>query len=81
MSDYDEKKTIADLDKAFDLLTVDPLSEAQHQRMKLKDEDWKRTNPESYKQDMKKMCQEMFGDRWELEYDAMLREEFPDELH
>jgi hypothetical protein len=81
MSDYDDKKVIADLDKSFDLLTTDPLAEAQYQNLKLKDEDWKRTNPDSYKEDMKNMCRAMFGDHWEIEYDAMLREEFPHELH
>jgi hypothetical protein len=80
MSDYDDEKAIADLDKAFDLLTVDPAAEAQFQQMKKRDADWKRTNPDSYKEDMANMCRDMFGERWEIEYQAMLREEFPQEF-
>ena len=37
-------------------------------------------DPDGFKKDMEKMCKAMFGDNWEVEYNAMLREEFPEEF-
>jgi len=80
MAEHDEDRSIAEIDKAFNLMTVDPLSQAFHEKAKAKDRDWKNSAPEAYKKDMEKMCRTMFGDQWEIEYEAMLREEFPDEF-
>jgi hypothetical protein len=79
MTDHDDDKALAELDKAFDLMTRDPLSQALYEERKVKDEQWKRTDPDGYKKDMEKMCRNMFGDGWRTEYDAMLREEFPED--
>ena len=80
MSNTDEKKALEDLDKGFSLLVTDPVSEAAFEKKKAEDLEWKRTDPEGYKKDMEKMCRNMFGDDWQVEYDAMLREEFPEEF-
>jgi len=80
MAEHDEDKSIAEIDKAFNLMTVDPLSQAFHEKAKAKDRDWKNSDPESYKKELEKMCRTMFGDQWEIEYEAMLREEFPEEF-
>jgi len=29
---------------------------------------------------MENMCKQMFGEKWQIEYEAMLREEFPEEF-
>jgi hypothetical protein len=75
----DDDKALAELDKNFDLLTTDPRSEAAYGMMKRRDKEWKEEDPEGYKKDMENMCKEMCGDNWEAEYDAFLREEFPED--
>jgi len=80
MAKHDQDKTITELDEAFNLITVDPLSQSYYEQTKARERDWKRTDPEGYKKDMEKMCRTMFGDQWEIEYEAMLREEFPEEF-
>jgi hypothetical protein len=76
----EEEKIRAELEKGFGLLTTDPMSEARQEELKARDKDWKKNDPDGYKKDMEKMCKAMFGDAWEVEYDAMLREEFPEEF-
>jgi len=80
MSNSDEKKALEDLEKSFNLLTTDPVSEAAYDRSKGRDKEWKEKDPDGYKKDLENMCREMFGDKWEVEYKAMLREEFPEEF-
>lgn len=75
----DDDKALAELDKSFSLLTTDPYSEAAYEMMKKRDHEWKQKDPEGYKKDMENMCKEMCGENWEAEYDALLREEFPEE--
>jgi hypothetical protein len=80
MSDKQDKEIMADLDKSFDLLRTDPMSEAAYQETKNKDRQWKINDPVGYKKDMEEMCKAMFGDKWEREYQLMLKEEFPEEF-
>jgi hypothetical protein len=79
MSNSDDKKALEDLEKSFMLLTTDPLSQAAYEQRRAQDLRWKERDPEGYKKDMEKMCREMFGDGWQIQYEAMLREEFPEE--
>jgi hypothetical protein len=80
MTQSDDEKIRAELNKGFDMLTTDPASEARYEELKGRDEEWKKKDPGGFKKDMDKMCKAMFGDRWEVEYNAMLREEFPEEF-
>ncbi|MEJ2717129.1 MAG: hypothetical protein P8182_08310 [Deltaproteobacteria bacterium] len=80
MTRSDDENYSDDLDKSFRLLVTDPASEAAHEQMKARDREWKQRDPEGFKKDMEHMCREMFGDDWKKEYDAMLREEFPEEF-
>jgi hypothetical protein len=79
MTQSDDEKILAELDKGFDMLTTDPASEAHYEELKARDKEWKKKDPDGFKKDMEKMCKAMFGDNWEVEYNAMLREEFPEE--
>lgn len=74
-----DDRALAELDKNFNLLNTDPHSEAAYEMMKKRDTEWKQKDPEGYKKDMETMCKEMCGDNWEPEYQALLREEFPEE--
>jgi hypothetical protein len=56
------------------------VAEAQYEERRKKEQEWKKRDPEGYKKDMEKLCRDMFGDRWEIEYKAMLKEEFPEEF-
>lgn len=76
----DEDKALADLDNSFDLLGRDPLSQANYEKARQNDRQWKERDPIGYKQDMEKMCKQMCGDNWEAEYEALLREEFPEDF-
>ncbi|MFC1834070.1 hypothetical protein ACFL2Q_04965 [Thermodesulfobacteriota bacterium] len=78
MSSQNEDKKIAEIDEGFNLMQVDPVSEALHRERKAKDKAWKGKDPETYKKDMEIMCKQMFGDNWHVEYEAMLKEEFPE---
>ncbi len=80
MPDRDDD-ILKDLDKSFNMLRTDPVSEAAYETQKQKDLEWKLNDPAGYKKDMEKMCKEMFGDKWEVEYKAMLAEEFPEETN
>jgi hypothetical protein len=78
MSQAPDEKELAQLDEDFKLLLADAKGRAAHDGLKLRDKEWKEKDPESYKQDMADMCKAMFGERWEVEYKAMLLEEFPE---
>ena len=80
MTQSDDEKILAELNKGFDMLTTDPASEARYEELRGRDEEWKKKDPDGFKKDMEKMCKAMFGDKWEVEYNAMLREEFPEEF-
>jgi hypothetical protein len=75
-----DSKDLAELDKSFNLLAGNTKAGLEYEQLKLKDDVWKRTDPEGYKKDMEDMCKSMFGDTWEIEYAAMLREELPEEF-
>jgi hypothetical protein len=79
MLDDDESKIVEQVEEGFKLLTVDPLSAAGYEDAKREDLEWKTRDPVGFKQDMEQMCRAMFADDWEIQYKAMLREEFPDE--
>jgi hypothetical protein len=76
----EDDRALAQLDKDFDLLKTGPRSEAAYEMLKKRDSEWKEQDPEGYKKDMENMCREMCGDKWEAEYVALLREEFPEEF-
>ncbi len=80
MASSDEDRSIADLDKSFNLLTTTPEEQAAYEEHQDKEVEWKTTDPKGYKKDMEKMCREMFGDKWKMEYEAMLAEEFPEDV-
>jgi len=73
-------KTLEELDKDFDLLLTKPSSAVNVERMKRDSKEWKLKDPVGYKKDMENMCKEMLGDAWLAEYEALLREEFPEEV-
>ncbi|MDQ7784521.1 MAG: hypothetical protein RDU20_16670 [Desulfomonilaceae bacterium] len=74
-----EDKDLEELDKSFSLLSGNTKAGLEYEQLKLKDEAWKQTDPEGFKRDMETMCKTMFRDNWKIEYEAMLREEFPEE--
>ncbi len=71
---------LAELDEAFSLLNRNPAMEAACKEARDRDKQWKKRDPEGYKKDMEDMCKQMFGEKWQIEYEAMLREEFPEEF-
>lgn len=81
MGKSNDDKTMAELDEAFNLLTSTPKEQAEYEKHQAEQLNWKMTDPEGYKKDMEQMCRDMFGDKWEVEYQALLREEFPEEFH
>lgn len=74
----DEDRASADIDKSFQLLAAGSKIRVEQEERKIRDSAWKAADPKGYKKDMEHMCKAMFGDRWQVEYQAMLREEFPD---
>jgi hypothetical protein len=68
-----------DLDEAFRLLTDPAAKNMDYESLKRNDRKWKETDPDSYKKDMEQMCRDMFGENWKVQYEAMLKEEFPDD--
>ena len=80
MSDSDQEKTLEDIDESLRLLNDPGHGVYDYEERKRGELQWKMTDPDGYKKDMEKMCREMFGDSWEVEYQAMLREEFPEEF-
>lgn len=79
MSHTPDDKELAQLDEDFKLLLGDSKGQTAYEGLKLRDQEWKEKDPESYKQDMADMCKAMFGEKWEVEYKAMLLEEFPED--
>lgn len=79
MSQSQEDKELAALEDDFSLLMGDSKKQTAHKELKLRDQEWKERDPEGYKKDMEDMCKAMFGEKWEIEYQAMAREEFPEE--
>ncbi len=80
MTNSDDDNGFAAIDEGFRLLSDPTGGSFQHRELKRQDEEWKLNDPEGYRKDMETMCKEMFGDSWEVEYEAMLREEFPEEF-
>lgn len=80
MGNSDQDNGFAGIQESFRLLNDPALGEYEHQEHKRRDREWKLNDPDGYKKDMEQMCKEMFGDKWEEEYQAMLREEFPEEF-
>jgi hypothetical protein len=76
----DEDKELAELDTSFSLMVGDTKAGLEYEQIKLKDKSWKQRDPEGFKKDMEEMCKSMFGDNWQVEYEAMLKEEFPEEF-
>lgn len=76
----DEDKELAELDTSFNLMVGDIKAGVEYERIKLKDKTWKESDPEGFKKDMEKMCKDMFHDNWQIEYEAMLKQEFPEEF-
>ncbi len=79
MSQAPDDKELAGLEEDFKLLMGDSKGQTAYEGLKLGDKEWKEKDPESYKRDMADMCKAMFGEKWEVEYQAMLLEEFPEE--
>jgi len=79
MSISDEDKALLDLDKALAMLGPSSKAGVAEQLRKARDDEWKRNDPEGYKADMEQMCKAMFGDDWRPAFEAMMREEFPEE--
>jgi hypothetical protein len=80
MSKSDVEKELAELEKSFAILGRDAKAAAGQEIQRVRDEEWKTRDPEGYKKDMEKMCKEMLGENWRPTYEAMLREEFPEEF-
>lgn len=76
----DEDKEIEDLDDTFTFLTGNPKAQPVYRQAKDRDQEWKQRNPAGYKRDMELLCRRVCGENWKAEYEAMLREEFPEEF-
>lgn len=76
----DDNDALAELDKSFQLLSGKIEAGVEYEHRKIQDRLWKETDPEGYKNDMEHMCKAMFGENWRAEYEAMLKEEFPEEF-
>ena len=74
-----DDENLGEIDEALNLVNRNPEAEAAYKQARNNDEEWKARDPEGYKKDMEHMCKQMFGDKWQIEYEAMLREEFPEE--
>jgi len=71
---------LAEIDEAFTLMNRNRGVGAACKEARDRDKQWKERDPEGYKKDMKNMCKQMFGEKWQIEYEAMLREEFAEEF-
>ncbi len=80
MSTSDWEKDLAELEKSFAMLGLNNKASEAYQIRKAGDEQWKVRDPEGYKKDMENMCKAVLGDDWLPAYEAMLREEFPEEF-
>ncbi len=76
----DDDKTIGELDRSFEMLLTNPSAATNLERLKRDDKAWKQLDPVGYKKDMEDMCKAMFGEGWRVEYEALVREEFPEEF-
>jgi len=76
----DQDNDLAEIDEAFGLINRNRAKEAASNEARGRDKKWKARDPEGYKKDMENMCKQMFGEKWQIEYEAMLREEFPEEF-
>ena len=77
MTSPDDEKILAQIDEGFSLLGEKASLEVARRDFFAAKEDWKAKDPEGYKKDMEEMCKKIFGDRWQTEYELMLKEEFP----
>lgn len=75
-----DDENLSEIDEAFTLMNRNPGAEAAYKEANNRDKEWKARDPEGYKKDMENMCKQMFGDKWQIQYEAMLREEFPEEF-
>jgi len=75
-----QDEDLAEIDEALSLLSSKKGMEAACKEARDRDKQWKERDPEGYKKDMENMCKQMFGEKWQVEYEAMLREEFPEEF-
>ncbi|MBI4965919.1 MAG: hypothetical protein HY913_21755 [Desulfomonile tiedjei] len=73
-------ENLAEIDEAFGLLHQKRSMETVCNEAKDRDKEWKQRDPEGYKKDMENMCRQMFGEKWQVEYETMLRGEFPEEF-
>ncbi len=81
MSDNEDHKGLDEIEQAFQMMSAhSDKAGVAFEQLKRDDAEWKARDPEGYKKDMEEMCKSMFGDDWEAEYTAMLREEFPEEF-
>ena len=80
MTDFDDKKSMSEIDEALELLSSPALTDPRRSELRRDKEEWKTSDPAGYKKDMEQMCTDMFGDAWQTEYEMMLREEFPEEF-
>jgi hypothetical protein len=80
MPKRDDDNSFDELDKGFEMLGRSARARVAYEELKARDKLWKQRDPEGFKADLRKMCQEMFGDTWLVEYEAMLRQEFPEEF-
>jgi hypothetical protein len=74
-----DDENLGEIEEAFTLMNRNPEAETAYKQARNNDEAWKARDPEGYKKDMEDMCKQMFGDKWQIEYEAMMREEFPEE--
>lgn len=80
MKDSNERKGLEEIEEGFRLLNDPGTGDYAYEERKRRDQEWKRRDPDAYKKDMERMCREMFGNNWQVEYEAMIREEFPEDL-
>jgi hypothetical protein len=78
MTESDYEKLAAEIDEGLKILGQGSSMEVVRREFLSVKQTWKESDPESFKQDMEEMCKKIFGDQWEAEYQAMLKEEFPE---
>ena len=79
MTAQDDENISAEIDEALGMLGRPTSIEVARRDFTAAKQDWKTKDPESYKKDMEEMCRKIFGDNWEVEYQLMLKEEFPED--
>jgi hypothetical protein len=68
------------LDDNLNMLTRRGQCLAALKEMKVRDLEWKQTDPIAYKQDMQDLCRKIYGDAWQPQYEILMREEFPEQF-